>query len=166
MTERLLQIDFSVLYEKHHLTSLYFITPLFDEQGLHIVELYFGLRIKPETKPEREEDLKEAITALLPTDYKNTKITLLRSAESEVDSLMDLSIRPYAYGHGGDITLEEIRENEGVVLVTLVGSCGTCPSALGTMRYGVEELLKQHLSWVKHIEATNLPEEPDFNPSW
>lgn len=166
MTERLKQIDFSSLKGKHDLTALYFITPLFDEHGVCITELIFGLRILPNTKLFVEQKLKKDITTLLPSEYMDAEITLFLSAESEVDSIMDWSIRPYAHGHGGDIALDSIREEEGVVVVTLVGSCGTCPSALGTMRYGVENLLKGYLPWVKRAEATNLPQEPDFDIHW
>ncbi|MBI5153055.1 MAG: NifU family protein [Parcubacteria group bacterium] len=166
MTERLKQIDFSNLKEKYRLTALYFITPLFDDQGLHITELIFGLRILPNTKFFAEQKIKDAIKTLLPPEYMGAEITLFPSAESEVDSIMDWSIRPYAHGHGGDIALDSIREKEGVVVVTLVGSCGSCPSALGTMRYGVESLLKGYLPWMKRAEATNLPEEPDFDVHW
>ena len=164
--ESLRKIDFSILHEKHGLTALYFITPLFDGQGLCINELIFGLRIAPNTTLFVEQKLKEDIATLLPSEYMHVEITLFLNAGSEVDSIMDWSIRPYAHGHGGDIALDSIREEEGVVVVTLVGSCGTCPSALGTMRYGVESLLKGYLPWVKRAEATNLPEEPDFDIHW
>ncbi|MBI5421418.1 MAG: NifU family protein [Parcubacteria group bacterium] len=166
MTERLKQIDFSSLKEEHGLTSFYFITPLFDNQGLHITELIFGLRILPNTKLFAEQKLKDAIKTLLLPEYINAEITLFLNAESEVDSIMDWSIRPYAYGHGGNIILDSIHEKEGVVIVTLVGSCGNCPGALGTLRNGVEVLLKQYLPWVVRIEATNLPRESDLDAYW
>lgn len=164
--EALRKIDFSALKEKYALTALYFIKPLFDNTGLHFAELFFGMRIQ-ETRFMQEQELQNDIKTLLPPECTNAEITILRSAELEIETLLDWSIRPYAMGHGGNISIEEVEERTGTIVVTLEGSCGSgCSQALGTFRYGVEMLLKEHLPWVKHVKATNLPEEPDFRARW
>ena len=164
--ESLRNIDFSALKEKYSLTALYFIKPLFDNTGLHFSELFFGLRL-PRAPFMREQELKSDIKTLLPPECVGAEITILRSAEAELETLLDWSIRPYAMGHGGNISIEEVEERTGTIIVTLEGSCGSgCSQALGTFRYGVEALLKEHLPWVKHVKATNLPEKPDFQARW
>ena len=42
---------------------------------------------------------------------------------------------------GGNIDLIDVKENK--VYVQLVGACGHCPSAMMTLQFGVERLLKE-----------------------
>ncbi len=62
------------------------------------------------------------------------------------------SIRPYLQADGGDIELVNIEEN-GVVKVKLRGACGGCPSALITLKQGVEARLKEEIPEVQCVEA-------------
>ncbi|MGR3311543.1 MAG: NifU family protein [Candidatus Brocadiales bacterium] len=62
------------------------------------------------------------------------------------------SIRPYLQADGGDIELVDIEEN-GVVKVRLTGACGGCPSALVTLKQGVETKLKEEVPEVQCVEA-------------
>jgi Fe-S cluster biogenesis protein NfuA len=38
------------------------------------------------------------------------------------------AIRPALQADGGDIFLREVDEDSGVITVSLVGACGTCPT--------------------------------------
>ncbi|TVM00764.1 MAG: hypothetical protein CV087_12180 [Candidatus Brocadia sp. WS118] len=60
------------------------------------------------------------------------------------------NIRPALQADGGDIELVDVQD--GVVKVRLRGACGTCPSALMTLKYGVEERLKEEIPEVKSVE--------------
>jgi Fe-S cluster biogenesis protein NfuA len=62
------------------------------------------------------------------------------------------SIRPYLQADGGDIELVDIEEN-GVVKVRLTGACGGCPSALMTLKQGVETRLKEEIPEVQCVES-------------
>ena len=62
------------------------------------------------------------------------------------------SIRPYLQADGGDIELVDIEEN-GVVKVKLTGACGGCPSALVTLKQGVEARLKEDIPEVQCVES-------------
>ena len=59
-------------------------------------------------------------------------------------------IRPALQADGGDIELVGIEG--GVVKVRLKGACGSCPSALMTLKYGVEERLKEEIPEVESVE--------------
>jgi len=59
-------------------------------------------------------------------------------------------IRPALQADGGDIELVSVEG--GVVKVRLRGACGSCPSALMTLKYGVEERLKEEIPEVKSVE--------------
>lgn len=60
-------------------------------------------------------------------------------------------IRPALQADGGDIELVSVQEG-GVVKVRLRGACGSCPSALMTLKYGVEERLKEQIPEVTSVE--------------
>ncbi|BBO17852.1 Fe-S cluster biogenesis protein NfuA [Candidatus Brocadia pituitae] len=60
------------------------------------------------------------------------------------------NIRPALQADGGDIELVDVQD--GVVKVRLRGACGTCPSALMTLKYGVEERLREEIPEVKSVE--------------
>ena len=59
----------------------------------------------------------------------------------KVEDLLDRRIRPGLMMDGGNIELIDVREN--TVYVKLVGACGSCPSAIMTLQYGVERILKE-----------------------
>lgn len=59
-------------------------------------------------------------------------------------------IRPALQADGGDIELIDVQD--GVVKVRLRGACGSCPSALMTLKYGVEERLKEQIPGIKSVE--------------
>lgn len=59
-------------------------------------------------------------------------------------------IRPALQADGGDIELIDVVD--GVVKVKLKGACGTCPSALMTLKHGVEAKLKEEIPEVVRVE--------------
>lgn len=60
-------------------------------------------------------------------------------------------IRPALQADGGDIDFVGV--NDKVVKVKLRGACGTCPSALITLKMGVEARLKEEIPEVECVEA-------------
>ena len=61
--------------------------------------------------------------------------------QAAVQEILDDMVRPALQGDGGDITLVKIENND--IYVRLVGACNTCPSAIMTMKLGVEALLRE-----------------------
>jgi Fe-S cluster biogenesis protein NfuA len=51
-------------------------------------------------------------------------------------------IRPALQADGGDIVLRDVDEVTGIVSVTLVGACGTCPASTTTLKAGVERIMR------------------------
>ena len=41
---------------------------------------------------------------------------------------------------------------EGVVKVRLIGACISCPSKALTMKYSIEQPLKEKFDWIKEVE--------------
>ncbi|MCR4292427.1 MAG: NifU family protein [Candidatus Kuenenia sp.] len=59
-------------------------------------------------------------------------------------------IRPALQADGGDI--EFVDYEDGIVKVRLKGACGSCPSSLVTLKYGVEARLKEIIPEIKSVE--------------
>lgn len=62
-------------------------------------------------------------------------------------------IRPALQADGGDIVLREVDEATGVVKVTLVGACGTCPASDQTLKAGIERIMRDRIDGVTEVLA-------------
>ena len=60
-------------------------------------------------------------------------------------------IRPALQADGGDILLRDVDEQTGVVSVTLVGACGTCPVSSQTLKAGVERIMRDRVDGVTEV---------------
>ncbi len=82
-------------------------------------------------------------------DKANTEATF----EDKVSEVID-SIRPALQGHGGDIELVSV-DDDNNVNVRLQGACQGCPGAKMTMKMGVERILKEKLPEVQTVTAVD-----------
>ena len=62
-------------------------------------------------------------------------------------------IRPALQADGGDMVLREVNEETGVVSVTLVGACGTCPASTQTLKAGIERIMRDRVDGVTEVIA-------------
>ena len=76
-----------------------------------------------------------------------------------VQEVLDEMVRPALQSDGGDITLIDVQG--GDVLVQLVGACHSCPSAVLTMKMGVENLLAEELDGFERLIQVEGP-PPSF----
>jgi Fe-S cluster biogenesis protein NfuA len=60
-------------------------------------------------------------------------------------------IRPALQADGGDIVLRDVDEATGIVYVTMVGACGTCPSSTVTLKAGVERIMRDRVDGVHEV---------------
>jgi Fe-S cluster biogenesis protein NfuA len=65
-------------------------------------------------------------------------------------------IRPALQADGGDIVLRDVDEETGVVSVTLIGACGTCPVSTQTLKAGIERIMRDRVDGV--TEVVNVDE--------
>jgi Fe-S cluster biogenesis protein NfuA len=63
------------------------------------------------------------------------------------------AIRPALQADGGDIFLRDVDEDSGVVSVTLVGACGTCPVSTDTLKAGIERIMRDRVDGVTEVVA-------------
>jgi Fe-S cluster biogenesis protein NfuA len=80
-------------------------------------------------------------------------IMALELAEMEEGILEAIdAIRPALQSDGGDILFNGLDE-DGVVHVTLVGACGTCPVSMMTLKAGVERIIMDRVPGVTEVVA-------------
>jgi len=80
---------------------------------------------------------------------------------SRVEAALD-TIRPYLEADGGNVSVEHITP-EGVVKLRLLGSCGSCPMSIMTLKAGIEQAITKAVPEISSIEAVNLTEVDDPN---
>ena len=88
---------------------------------------------------------------VLDKESKNSQIKDLSDVEKKIVQILETKVRPAVARDGGDIKFKEFKN--GVVTVSLQGSCSGCPSSTMTLKQGVENLLRHYLPEVKQVEA-------------
>ena len=84
-------------------------------------------------------------------------MSLLDQVEAALDT-----IRPYLLTDGGNVSIEEITP-ANVVKLKLLGSCGSCPMSIMTLKAGIEEAIKKAVPEITGVEAVNLTDIDDPN---
>jgi Fe-S cluster biogenesis protein NfuA len=84
-------------------------------------------------------------------------MSLLDQVEAALDT-----IRPYLLTDGGNVSIEEITP-DNVVKLKMLGSCGSCPMSIMTLKAGIEEAIKKAVPEVTGVEAINLTDIDDPN---
>lgn len=77
-------------------------------------------------------------------------MSLLEQVEAALDT-----IRPYLITDGGNVSIEEITPDK-VVRLKLLGSCGSCPMSIMTLKAGIEEAIKKAVPEITAVEAVNI----------
>jgi Fe-S cluster biogenesis protein NfuA len=72
------------------------------------------------------------------------------SVRAQVEQTIEV-IRPALQADGGDIILREVDEQTGVVTVTLIGACGTCPASSQTLKAGIERIMRDRVDGVTEV---------------
>lgn len=84
-------------------------------------------------------------------------MSLLERVEAALDT-----IRPYLLTDGGNVSVEDITP-DNVVRLKLLGSCGSCPMSIMTLKAGIEEAVKKAVPEINSVEAINLTDIDDPN---
>jgi Fe-S cluster biogenesis protein NfuA len=82
-------------------------------------------------------------------------MSLLDRVEAALDT-----IRPYLETDGGNVSVAEITP-ENVVRIKLLGSCGSCPMSIMTLKAGIEQAILKAVPEITAIEAINLTDIDD-----
>lgn len=160
------QLDFRTreLAEGSALAKMLFTMPFVN--GVFIANNFVTITKKPEYEwLEINDELKTAIknflasgmqpvdNALLPKDLleqQNSKATAT-DPESKIKELLEKYVKPAIQMDGGHIEFKSFKE--GVVTLSLQGSCSGCPSSTITLKSGIEGLLKRMVPEVTEVIA-------------
>ncbi len=86
---------------------------------------------------------------------ENTIALEKSSLMSRVESALD-TIRPYLKADGGNVRIVDITEDM-VVQLQLLGSCGSCPMSMMTLKAGVEQAIIKEVPEIRAILAVSSP---------
>lgn len=67
----------------------------------------------------------------------------------QIKDLLEKRVRPAVAQDGGDIVFRGF--DDGIVLLSLKGSCSGCPSSTATLKAGIENLLKHYVPEVREV---------------
>jgi len=68
-----------------------------------------------------------------------------------IQSILD-QIRPSLVNDGGDCELVDVSEDGKTVYLRLQGACAHCPSSIYTLKYGIEQVLRELVPGVETVE--------------
>ncbi|HRO97906.1 MAG TPA: NifU family protein [Flavobacteriales bacterium] len=74
--------------------------------------------------------------------------------DEKIIRVLEEYIRPAVESDGGHIAFKSF--DEGIVTVSLRGSCSGCPSSMITLKQGIENLLKHEVPGVREVVAEEL----------
>ena len=72
------------------------------------------------------------------------------NVREQVEQVIEV-VRPAIQADGGDITLLEVDESNGVVTVELSGACVSCPASTVTLKAGIERIMKDRVPGVTEV---------------
>ena len=72
------------------------------------------------------------------------------SFKDKVQEVLD-QVRPGLQADGGDVELVDANEETGVISVKLTGHCESCPMSEMTLKFGIEQQLKEKVKGVKEV---------------
>lgn len=70
---------------------------------------------------------------------------------NQIKELLDLRVRPAVARDGGDIIFDSFVD--GIVYLTMRGSCAGCPSSTATLKMGIENMLRHYIPEVEEVRA-------------
>lgn len=69
--------------------------------------------------------------------------------EAQIRDVLDTYIRPAVMQDGGDVELDSFED--GILYLRMRGACAGCPSAIGTLKMGIENLVRHYVPEVLEV---------------
>lgn len=96
-----------------------------------------------------------AADAELEAELASGEITDAQLMRVALDAAVE-AIRPAIQMDGGDMVVLELRADEGVVDIELLGACVGCPMSSITLRQGVERILTDRVPGLVKVRAKGI----------
>ena len=133
---------------------------LFDIDG--VVGVFFGYDFLTITIEAVEwQNIKPSILSIIMNHYVSESPIFIEEfnqtdqpedldeVSKKIKEIISSHIRPAVAQDGGDIVFENFKD--GIVYVSMKGSCDGCPSSTMTLKNGVENLLKHYIPEVQGV---------------
>ena len=72
-----------------------------------------------------------------------------QQVEETIEAIRPALCRPTA----ATSSCREVDEDSGVITVSLVGACGTCPASTDTLKAGIERIMKDRVDGITEVVA-------------
>ena len=124
-------------------------------------------RVEINSKPEESIDARAAAQltaeydddaaadAELEAELEKGEITDAQLMRVALDAAVE-AIRPAIQMDGGDMVVHELRAEEGVVDIELIGACVGCPMSAVTLKQGVERILTDRVPGLVKVRAKGI----------
>ncbi|MBX3468028.1 MAG: NifU family protein [Planctomycetes bacterium] len=99
---------------------------------------------------------REVLSKLTPPQLTAATGPASDAFEDRLAHFIRTDVAPFLQSDGGDIELVGVED--GIVNVRLVGACGSCPSSIATLQFGVERRLKEQFP--AEVKGLKLVEGP------
>ena len=90
-------------------------------------------------------------TEIIDKESKNKSNINLTDIEKKIVNILENKVRTAVAQDGGDIKFKNFKD--GIVTVSLQGSCSGCPSSTMTLKQGVQNLLCHYIPEIKEVIA-------------
>jgi len=85
------------------------------------------------------------------TNDKQDEILNTEEHRIQIDRVVN-AIRPALQRDGGDCEVVDVSPDGKVVFMRLQGACSHCPSAVYTLKFGIEQTLREMVPGVDRVE--------------
>lgn len=99
---------------------------------------------------------RDVLSRLAPSQLRESQGPASDEFEDRLEHFIRTDVAPFLQQDGGDIELVGVEE--GIVSVRLVGACGSCPSSIATLQFGVERRLKE--AFPDEVKGLKLADGP------
>lgn len=111
------------------------------------VDAAAAAQLTPEFDEQDDAQLESALDSGEITDAQLMRVALDAAVEA---------IRPAIQMDGGDMIIHELRAEEGVVDIELIGACVGCPMSSVTLKQGVERILTDRVPGLVKVRAKGI----------
>ena len=87
----------------------------------------------------------------MPEEQKQDKMLTAEEHRIEIEQVVN-AIRPALQRDGGDCEIVDVSEDGKTVFMRLQGACSNCPSAAYTLKFGIEQTLRELVTGVETVE--------------
>ena len=106
--------------------------------------------------PDKDYLLIEDDTRVLATDSEVVQC---------IKELIKEQVRPMVQRDGGDVRFLHFNDKSGIVSLTMLGACRSCPSSKNTLKDGIERVMQHFLPEVKEVvEVKGRQSERMYDP--